>query len=95
MGSGASACARAARLTVRLARRTPDRANWRWNCIVILRAIPASAGGKAARWRAPAGLSLRASVRPLLAFTLASQYLQYRQEVAATGQRNLRWSSRS
>jgi hypothetical protein len=64
---------------------------------VILRAIPAPEGGKAARWRGPAGLSLRArllllvvaSIMPLLAFSLGSQYLQYRQAVAATGEQSL------
>ena len=48
-------------------------------------------------WRGAAGLSLRtrllllvvASVMPLLAFNLGSQYLQYRDAVAATGQQTL------
>jgi hypothetical protein len=53
--------------------------------------------GSRERWRAAPALSLRArllllvvaSVMPLLAFSLVSQYLQYRQAVAATGQQTL------
>jgi signal transduction histidine kinase/ActR/RegA family two-component response regulator len=66
-------------------------------CTLILQANPVLGNRDGARWRAAPRLSLRArllllvvaSVMPLLAFSLGSQYLQYRQAVDSTGQRTL------
>jgi signal transduction histidine kinase/ActR/RegA family two-component response regulator len=64
---------------------------------LTLQANPVSGKREGAPWRAALGLSLRArllllvvaSLMPLLAFSLVSQYLEYRQAVAATGQQTL------
>jgi hypothetical protein len=64
---------------------------------LISQANPGSGNGERSRWRASLRLSLRArllllvvaSVMPLLAFSLGSQYLQYREAAAATGQQTL------